>query len=86
MDTIQIKDLTFQLSLSEAQIRQRVRQLGRDIHRDYAGNNPVFLVVLNGAFMFASDLLKEVEVECEVSFVRLAPTWAPAVRARYAKS
>lgn len=72
MDTIQIKDLTFQLSLSEAQIRQRVRQLGRDIRRDYAGKNPVFLVVLNGAFMFASDLLKEVEIECEVSFVRLA--------------
>lgn len=72
MDTIKIKDLTFQLSITEQQIQQRIQEIGRQIHRDFAGKNPIFLVVLNGAFMFASDLLKEVEIPCQVSFIRLS--------------
>lgn len=72
MDTIKIKDLTFQLSITEQQIQQRIQEIGRQIHRDFAGKDPIFLVVLNGAFMFASDLLKEVEIPCQVSFIRLS--------------
>ncbi len=72
MDTIQIKDLTFQLYISEQQIRQRIQEMGREIHRDFADKDPIFLVVLNGAFMFAADLLKEVDISCQVSFIRLS--------------
>lgn len=72
MDTIKIKDLTFQLSITEQQIQQRIQEIGRQIHRDFAGKDPIFLVVLNGAFMFASDLLKKVEIPCQVSFIRLS--------------
>lgn len=72
MDTIQIKDLIFQISISEQQIKQRVQEMGREIHHDFATKDPIFLVVLNGAFMFAADLLKEVDIPCQVSFIRLS--------------
>ena len=58
--------------LEEASIRERIQALGREIDRDYDGKDPLFLAVLNGSFMFASDLLKQITIDCEVSFVKLA--------------
>ncbi|MBQ8050736.1 MAG: hypoxanthine phosphoribosyltransferase [Bacteroidaceae bacterium] len=70
--TIQVKDKTFAVSIPEAQIQAEVRRVAKEIVRDYQGQNPVFLAVLNGSFIFAADLLREVDMPCEVSFVRLA--------------
>lgn len=69
---IQVKDLKFAVSYSEEQIRAEVKRVAAEINRDYAGQEPVFLAVLNGSFIFAADLLREVTLPCEVSFVRLA--------------
>lgn len=69
---IQVKDLKFAVSLSEEQIQAEVKRVAAEINRDYAGQEPVFLAVLNGSFIFAADLLREVTLPCEISFVRLA--------------
>ncbi|MBK8501970.1 MAG: hypoxanthine phosphoribosyltransferase [Saprospiraceae bacterium] len=53
-------------------IRARIRELGRDISVDYRDKYPVFIVILNGAFMFAADLVRATSLECELQFVKLA--------------
>lgn len=51
---------------------QQVRRVAGEINKDYEGQQPLFLVVLNGAFVFAADLMREISVPAEVSFVKLA--------------
>ena len=72
MSIVKIKDKTFKTSISEAEIKQRVKELGARISRDLADKNPLFLSVLNGAFVFTADLLRAITIPCEVSFVKLA--------------
>ena len=69
MKTIQIKDKTFAVSLPEAEILKQVKRVAAEINRDLAGKTPLFLAVLNGSFMFAADLLREVTLPSEISFV-----------------
>jgi hypoxanthine phosphoribosyltransferase len=69
---ITIKDKTFKPYISEEQILNAVRELASAINRDLADEIPVFLVVLNGSFMFASDLLKGISIPCELSFIKVA--------------
>ncbi|WP_026462930.1 phosphoribosyltransferase [Adhaeribacter aquaticus] len=69
---VKIHDKTFQIYISERQILQTVEVLAARISHDYKHKRPLFLAVLNGAFMFASDLLKEVSINCEISFVKLS--------------
>lgn len=70
--TIQVKDKNFAISIPEAEILQRVKAVAARINEDYKGQNPIFLAVLNGSFIFAADLLREVNLPCEISFVKLA--------------
>ena len=72
MNSIKIKDKTFAVSLPEAQIKARVKELAQQMSRDLEGKNPLFLAVLNGAFIFAADLMREMTIPCEISFVKLA--------------
>ena len=72
MDRITIKDKTFRVSMTEAEIKQRVRELAQQMSRELEGKNPLFLAVLNGAFIFAADLMREMTIPCEISFVKLA--------------
>ena len=72
MDRITIKDKTFRVSMTEAEIKQRVGELARQMSRELEGKNPLFLAVLNGAFIFAADLMREMTIPCEISFVKLA--------------
>jgi hypoxanthine phosphoribosyltransferase len=72
MDTIQLKDKRFKLNISSHDIQKRVKVLAESIAVDYQAKLPLFVVVLNGAFMFASDLLKYALIDCEVSFVKLS--------------
>jgi hypoxanthine phosphoribosyltransferase len=60
------------LLISQAQIRARVRQLGRSITRHYTGERPLFLGIMNGALLFLADLLRAVDLDSEVTCVRLA--------------
>lgn len=70
--TLQVRDKTFAVSIPEEKIMAEVRRVAAEINRDYAGQQPIFLAVLNGSFIFAADLLREVTLPCEISFVRLA--------------
>jgi hypoxanthine phosphoribosyltransferase len=60
------------LLISQTQIRARVRQLGRIITKNYRGERPLFLGIMNGALCFLADLLRAVELDSEISCVRLA--------------
>ena len=72
METIQIKDKKFTVSIPEADILREVERVAGEINRDLADKNPLFLSVLNGSFMFTADLMKRITIPCEVSFVKLA--------------
>ena len=72
MDTVKIKDKSFRVSIPEAEIKQRVKALAEQMSKDLEGKNPIFLGVLNGSFIFAADLMREMTVPCEISFVKLA--------------
>ena len=72
MGRVTIKDKTFETSMSEAEIKARVKELAQQISKDMEGKNPLFLGVLNGAFIFAADLMREMTIPCEISFVKLA--------------
>lgn len=72
MDTIQINDKTFTVSIREQDILREVTRVANEINRDLAGKNPLFLSVLNGSFMFTADLMKRITIPCEISFVKLA--------------
>lgn len=63
--------LIFEPYLSKERIQERVEQLAREIERDCNGKCPLFLCVLNGAFAFASDLFRAVDIDSEISFIRL---------------
>lgn len=65
-------NLTFEPYLDEADIATRVEALGIQLRQQYEGKRPLFLCVLNGAFIFAADLIRAAGIECEVAFVRLA--------------
>ena len=72
MSTIKIHDKEFVKTISRDEIATRVRLLAERINKDYAGKRPLFLGVLNGCFMFVSDLMKNLDLECEVSFVKFS--------------
>ncbi len=72
METLQIKDKKFAVSIPEAEILEQVRRVAGEINRDFAGREPVFLAVLNGSFVFAADLLREVKLPSQISFIKLA--------------
>jgi hypoxanthine phosphoribosyltransferase len=69
---VTVGDLQFRHYITSDEIQESLKTMAEAINKDYAGKIPVFLVVLNGAFMFSSDLLKYIQIECEVEFVRVS--------------
>lgn len=69
---MQIKDLEFKKFITKTKVQQQVKELANQINADYNDRAPIFLPILNGSFMFASDLLKQIEVSCRVSFVKVS--------------
>ena len=72
MSTIQVLDKEFVTSIPANEIHEKVKDVAKQINADYEGETPLFLVVLNGAFVFAADLMREISLPSEVSFVKLA--------------
>ena len=72
MPNIQIKDKEFALSIPEEEILKAVKEVGLAINRDLEGTNPLFICVLNGALMFAGDLMKTINIPCEITFIKLS--------------
>ena len=72
MSTIQVLDKTFEPYLKEAAIQEKITELAGQLNKDYAGKRPLFLSILNGSFLFTADLFKQITIEAEVSFIKLA--------------
>jgi hypoxanthine phosphoribosyltransferase len=72
MAAIKVHDKYFVPWLSEATIAERIKEIAAQITDDYAGKRPLFIGILNGAFMFASDLFKSIQLDAEISFIKLA--------------
>lgn len=72
MSKVTVLDKTFMTSITEAEILKRVQEVAEEISHDYEGKNPLLLAVLNGAFVFAADLMRFMTIPCEISFVKLA--------------
>lgn len=72
MDSIKVHDKEFVPYLNSHQIAQEVSRIAGEINKDYEGKKPLFIAILNGAFMFAADLLKEINVDAEICFIKLA--------------
>jgi hypoxanthine phosphoribosyltransferase len=70
--TVKLHDLEFMPYLSAAELDKVVYELSEKINVKYQAKTPLFVVVLNGAFMFASDLFKKMSVDCEISFLRVS--------------
>ena len=69
---IQVLDKTFISALSAAEIDAAVDKVAQQLTRDYADKNPIFLMILNGSFMFASDLLKRATFPAEMASIKLS--------------
>lgn len=72
MSRIKIHDKEFEISIPREEILKEVKRVADEINRDYAGKRPILLGVLNGCFMFAADLMRNLNIECEISFVKLS--------------
>ena len=72
MSRIKIHDKEFEKTISSEEVAVAVKEVAERINKDYAGKRPLLLGVLNGSFMFASDLMKNLQIECEISFVKLS--------------
>lgn len=72
MAVIRVHDKNFEPYLTADEVQETVKRLAAELSRDYEGKRPLFIAVLNGAFMFASDLFKSLSIEAEISFIKLA--------------
>lgn len=68
---MRVKDKEFKKFIKKKAIQKKVKKLASRINEDYKDKNPLFIGILNGAFMFASDLMKEVDIPSEISFIRV---------------
>ena len=72
MKEIHVIDKTFREYISEKEISHRIDEIAKKINSDFAGKDVVFLGILNGAFLFAADLFKRIDLKARISFVKLA--------------
>ncbi len=72
MQTIEIHGKKFLTSIPRTSIENEVKRVAAEINRDYKGKRPLLLGVLNGAFMFVADLMRNLDIECEISFVKMS--------------
>jgi hypoxanthine phosphoribosyltransferase len=72
MGEIRVHDKQFEPYLNAAAIAERIKDIAGNLNKDYAGRKPLFIAILNGSFMFASDLFKELAIDAEICFIKLA--------------
>jgi hypoxanthine phosphoribosyltransferase len=71
-EQIVINNKTFELFIPEIRIKARVKEMAATVNEDYKDMSPLFVAILSGSFMFASDLFREIEVHCGITFVKLS--------------
>lgn len=67
---MKIKDLEFKKFITASKINEKVKELGTLLSEDYKSKKPLLLPILNGSFIFAADLVREIKVDCRISFVK----------------
>lgn len=72
MAKVKLHDKSFDIYLSEETIQQKVRELAATLNKEYEGKRPLFIAILNGSFMFASDIFKHLTIDAEICFIKLA--------------
>ena len=72
MSTINLHDKTFEPFISQQEVDAAIDRLATDLKAEYEGKRPLFVGVLNGAFFFAAELMKRLDIECEITFVKVA--------------
>ena len=72
MSVIVVKDKKFGISIPANKIDAAIGKIADQINRDYEGKNILFMPILNGSFMFTADLLRKIQIPCQVSFVKYA--------------
>jgi hypoxanthine phosphoribosyltransferase len=71
MPQIKVHDKSFEIYLSEKEIQQKISEIAQQINEDYKGKKPLFIAILNGSFMFAADLFKQLTIDAEICFIKL---------------
>lgn len=72
MAVVHVQDKRFETYIGSAEINKRVAALAAQLNTDYVGLNPLLLGILNGSFIFAADLFRNITVPAEISFIKLA--------------
>ena len=72
MANIKVHDKEFVPYITEHEIEEQIKRVAAEINKDYEGKKPLFIAILNGAFIFAADLFKRINVEAEICFIKLA--------------
>lgn len=72
MNKVEIEGKVFEVYLQEEQILTQIKRIAEAINKKHVHSKPLFISVLNGSFMFTSDLLKHIVIDCELSFVKLS--------------
>jgi len=72
MSSIKVLDKEFEPYISEESIQEKIKELAKQLNKEYEGKRPIFLSILNGSFLFTADLFKEITIEAEVCFIKLA--------------
>jgi hypoxanthine phosphoribosyltransferase len=72
MAVITVHDKNFETYLSDESIQKRVKEIAHQINSEYAGKRPLFIAILNGSFMFAADLFKQLSLDADICFIKLA--------------
>jgi len=68
----QILDKSFKPYLTQSNLEEAIERIANQINQDYSDKNPLFIAILNGSFIFASDLFKKINIPAEISFIKLA--------------
>ena len=71
-EIIKVHDKYFVPYMKEEAVLARIAEIGKQMDTDYAGKKPLFIAILNGSFMFASDLFKQITIDAEICFIKLA--------------
>ena len=69
--TIKTEQHRFNVMISKVDIHKAVRRLGRKITKEYKDKNPILVGILNGSFLFVADLVREINTECEIDFLKI---------------
>ncbi len=72
MSELKVLDKVFVPFISQETLQEKIKEIAQTINKEYAGKKPLFVAILNGSFMFAADLFKEITVDAEICFIKLA--------------